>query len=143
MSRLGGILNKIARGEIVGMEETMCFEILRFGTYEKCVIKDTPYYLRLAKAGFYYDSVSGFVCYCCGKSFSKWKATDDPLIIHRNVSPSCKFITANHEVNIPVQGKRMGGNKKFHPFLDCVFVESKTEYYFIISCIQLNILEVK
>lgn len=109
MTRTTEVLNKIFRGEDVSTVETMRVEILRYGTFEKCATKDTPYYLRLAKAGFYYDADGCFVSYCCGKRFNKWKATDDPLIIHRNVSPSCKFITANHEVNIPVPGKRMGG----------------------------------
>lgn len=111
MTSLVDFINKIARGKDASTEETMHFEILRYGTFEKCAKKDTPYYLRLAKAGFYYDADGCFVCYCCGKRFSKWKATDDPLIIHRNVSPSCKFITTNDEVNIPVPGKRIGGYK--------------------------------
>ncbi|XP_041354958.1 uncharacterized protein LOC121372607 [Gigantopelta aegis] len=58
---------------------------------------------RLAAAGFYHSGLDDQVtCYSCGMTHRKWRRTDDPMEIHRRVSPGCRFVL-NQEENHPVE----------------------------------------
>lgn len=97
------ILNRIQTGECVPPDESMQFEELRLLTMETFPIADEGFRKKLAKSGFYYAAIGDeVVCYCCGKLFSKWNLENDPLDVHRNSSPNCKFLVTNLTVNVPL-----------------------------------------
>lgn len=56
---------------------------------------------RLARAGFYFTGESDQVrCFSCQKTVGNWHQGDTPVERHREVSPSCKFLSCAHRRNI-------------------------------------------
>lgn len=97
------ILNKIASGEHVPPEVSMRYEMLRFCSLRSYPQGNKPFLIRFAQSGFYYASNGDeVVCYCCAKRVSSWTSQDDPLQVHRQISPTCRFLTNNAEVNVPI-----------------------------------------
>jgi hypothetical protein len=57
--------------------------------------------IRLAEAGFYYDSsktardasnAHEVVCYSCGVTYGRWSASYNPVAIHRRLNPDCNHV---------------------------------------------------
>lgn len=47
---------------------------------------------QMARAGFYYTGVKDRVeCMYCFEKFDNWCHSDDPLVVHKRVSPYCAF----------------------------------------------------
>ncbi|KAG9272542.1 E3 ubiquitin-protein ligase XIAP [Astyanax mexicanus] len=56
---------------------------------------------RLARAGFYFTGQSDQVrCFSCQKTVENWHQGDTPVERHREVSPSCKFLSCAHRRNL-------------------------------------------
>ncbi|XP_068181619.1 E3 ubiquitin-protein ligase XIAP isoform X2 [Antennarius striatus] len=52
---------------------------------------------RLARAGFYFTGHADQVrCFCCKKTVENWCRGDAPVERHKEVSPSCKFLSCIH-----------------------------------------------
>ncbi|KAH3803500.1 hypothetical protein DPMN_131762 [Dreissena polymorpha] len=101
VEELRRIVEKTVLGEPVPAQESMRFELLRSCTYRTFPKDGKPDVRKLAEAGFYYASNSDeVICYCCYKRISNWKADDDPMAIHRRISPECRFFTDAATVNV-------------------------------------------
>lgn len=71
----------------------MEFNFNRFRTFLYYPLQIPPASLY-AKAGFYYSGESDTVtCFECGISISNWKASHDPLDVHKTHSPDCPYIS--------------------------------------------------
>ncbi|KAJ3588394.1 hypothetical protein NHX12_011987 [Muraenolepis orangiensis] len=54
---------------------------------------------KLARAGFYFTGPADRVrCFSCQKTVENWCREDRPVERHKEVSPSCKFLTCAHRV---------------------------------------------
>ena len=97
------ILDRIAKGEIVGAQDSMKFEILRLCTYRNYPSEGKPFRIQLASAGLYYASNGDeVVCYTCGLRRAGWNEKDKPLEIHKQIRSSCAFLVRNDSVNVPI-----------------------------------------
>ncbi|KAJ8311085.1 hypothetical protein KUTeg_011362 [Tegillarca granosa] len=86
-------------------KEVMQSEWMRISTFANFPLKSPVNTLKLAAAGFYYQNKFDEVtCFSCGRKYSGWKTGDDPMRIHRNISPHCRFITEGQSGNIAVGG---------------------------------------
>lgn len=95
-------------------EKRMKYEILRFCSFENYPTENKPYMTRFAQAGFYYDGNGDeVICYCCTKRKRNWSAGDNPMEVHKNMSPFCRFLTKNREVNIPVGPEELPSGDTF------------------------------
>ncbi|CAJ1058240.1 E3 ubiquitin-protein ligase XIAP [Xyrichtys novacula] len=60
---------------------------------------------RLARAGFYFTGHADRVrCFSCNKTVEKWGAGDTPVERHKEVSPTCKFLSCIHRPNLSLIG---------------------------------------
>lgn len=97
------VIDRMARGIHVSPEESMRYEMLRFATFQNYPEQDKPFRIRFAQAGFYYAANKDeVVCYCCRKRLGQWSETDDPMAVHLKMSPTCRFLKENAEVNFPL-----------------------------------------
>ena len=77
-------------------------ESVRYGSFEHFLMTSAwPH--RLAAAGFYHSGPDNQVtCYSCGMTYSNWRRTDDPMDVHKRLSPTCRFIRGLEE-NHPIE----------------------------------------
>ncbi|XP_034546311.1 E3 ubiquitin-protein ligase XIAP [Notolabrus celidotus] len=55
---------------------------------------------RLARAGFYFTGQADRVrCFSCQKTVENWCSGDTPVERHKEVSPTCKFLSCTHRPN--------------------------------------------
>ncbi|XP_023251657.1 E3 ubiquitin-protein ligase XIAP isoform X1 [Seriola lalandi dorsalis] len=55
---------------------------------------------RLARAGFYFTGQADRVrCFCCKKTVENWCMGDTPVERHKEVSPSCTFLSCTHRTS--------------------------------------------
>ncbi|XP_069027497.1 E3 ubiquitin-protein ligase XIAP [Embiotoca jacksoni] len=55
---------------------------------------------RLARAGFYFTGHADRVrCFSCQKTVENWCTGDTPVERHKEVSPSCRFLSCTHRTN--------------------------------------------
>ncbi|XP_071759487.1 E3 ubiquitin-protein ligase XIAP [Centroberyx gerrardi] len=55
---------------------------------------------RLARAGFYFTGHADRVrCFSCQKTVENWCGGDTPVERHKEVSPSCKFLSCTHRAS--------------------------------------------
>lgn len=55
---------------------------------------------RLARAGFYFTGEADRVrCFSCRKTVENWCRGDTPVERHKEVSPSCRFLSCTHRTN--------------------------------------------
>jgi hypothetical protein len=54
--------------------------------------------IRLARVGFYYTGQSSATkCFSCGIIYKDWTSGDDPMTVHRRLSPSCDIVRHNRQ----------------------------------------------
>jgi hypothetical protein len=74
----------------MALEESMFNNLLRIHSFNNFPRQVNIFTSFLARAGFYYTGVSDEVpCYACGITHIKWTSRDDPIAIHRSLTPSC------------------------------------------------------
>ena len=57
---------------------------------------------QLASVGFFYTGVRTKVqCFSCGLSYEEWRRGDIPLLVHRKLSPLCKFLNTLISKGVP------------------------------------------
>ncbi|KAK3585624.1 hypothetical protein CHS0354_004541 [Potamilus streckersoni] len=114
---------RLLRGTPPEERERMSYEWLRLQTFINYPASAPGSGIRLARAGFYYSGNSTVtVCYACGGQHSGWNFHDDPLEIHRRISPDCPFLRGNPTYpNVPIMqegeliGSQMGSNTSNTP----------------------------
>ncbi|KAJ8307050.1 hypothetical protein KUTeg_015134 [Tegillarca granosa] len=85
-------------------KEAMQSEWMRISTFANFPLKSPVNTIKLAAAGFYYQNKTDEVtCFSCGRKYSGWKIGDDPMRIHQNISPHCRFVTGSQSGNIAVK----------------------------------------
>ena len=71
---------------------------------------------QLASVGFFYTRVGTKVqCFSCGLSYEEWKRGDIPLIVHRKLSPLCKFLNTLISKGVPTPTPITGPLPPFPP----------------------------
>ncbi|XP_052216294.1 uncharacterized protein LOC127834471 [Dreissena polymorpha] len=101
LRKLYDIVERTLKHESVPAQESMMFELLRLCTFRTFPKDKKPDVNAFSAAGFYYASKNDeVICYSCYKRISNWGNSDDPSIVHRRISPECKFNTNNSEVNV-------------------------------------------
>ncbi|KAK3099468.1 hypothetical protein FSP39_004935 [Pinctada imbricata] len=74
--------------------ERMQFDMFRTSTFSEFPKNSPVSTLMLAKAGFYYEGKEDEVkCFKCGKKYRNWQPLDDPIQIHRAISPLCPIVS--------------------------------------------------
>jgi hypothetical protein len=72
---------------------TMSHELLRLSSLSTFSRTIDISMIRLARAGFYYIGQSSETkCFSCGISYKDWTSGDDPMTVHRRLSPSCDIV---------------------------------------------------
>jgi hypothetical protein len=52
--------------------------------------------IRLAQSGFYHTGQGRETkCYSCGVTYRDWTSSDNPMRVHRRISPSCSLVINN------------------------------------------------
>lgn len=71
------------------MDKTM----FRYGSYSTFPQDVEVFPSHLADAGFYYEGNGDeVVCFSCGVKYKGWKKGDNPMNVHRMLSPHCRFL---------------------------------------------------
>ncbi|KAL5010541.1 hypothetical protein ScPMuIL_012846 [Solemya velum] len=100
---LDELFSKVARNENPTTDEMMSFELMRLSSFHNCPGLSDQSWLRLAQAGFYYPGQGDqLTCFCCGLRRGGWQSGENPMRIHRELSPHCPFVNSQESVNIPV-----------------------------------------
>ncbi|XP_046545605.1 LOW QUALITY PROTEIN: baculoviral IAP repeat-containing protein 7-like [Haliotis rubra] len=86
----------------MGIVEEMKFEALRLKTFAQWMLLDSASPIRLAKAGFFYTGNEDVVkCFSCDIVKGGWNRNMNPMLVHRELNPSCSFCQNETDVNIP------------------------------------------
>lgn len=97
------VLDKLSKGMKVPVEEQMKHEMLRLRSFQGYPTENKPFVIRFAQAGFYYSGRGDeVVCFVCMIRVRNWKEADDPMKVHKSMSPSCQFLINKAAVNIPI-----------------------------------------
>ncbi|CAC5404971.1 BIRC2_3 [Mytilus coruscus] len=79
----------------VSHNESMSNELLRVSSYISFPREISVSLIKMAKTGFYYIDGRKTKCFSCGVIYDKWKSGDDPIVVHRMLSPSCALVAQN------------------------------------------------
>ncbi|KAK3091939.1 hypothetical protein FSP39_023847 [Pinctada imbricata] len=100
---LDPILERFNTPDPPNRSETMSFELLRLCTLHDFPHRNAPSLVRLTQAGFYYEGNDDeVVCFSCNVRKRNWNVNDDPMAVHRKLSPNCPFINGTGTQNVPV-----------------------------------------
>lgn len=71
---------------------------------------------RLARAGFYFTGHADRVrCFSCQMTVENWSRGDTPVERHREVSPTCRFLSCTHGTNLnPSCGTRLTNGSTYN-----------------------------
>ncbi|XP_076083713.1 baculoviral IAP repeat-containing protein 7-like [Mytilus galloprovincialis] len=89
---LTNYFESISSGEPVSHGESMSNELLRVSSYSSFPREININLIKMAKTGFYYIDGRKTKCFSCGITYDRWKSGDDPVVIHKMLSPSCALL---------------------------------------------------
>ncbi|VDI00849.1 baculoviral IAP repeat-containing protein 2/3 [Mytilus galloprovincialis] len=89
---LTNYFESISSGTPVSHGESMSNELLRLSSYSSFPREININLIKMAKTGFYYIDGRKTKCFSCGITYDKWKSGDDPVVIHKMLSPSCALV---------------------------------------------------
>ncbi|XP_052097142.1 baculoviral IAP repeat-containing protein 7-A-like isoform X3 [Mytilus californianus] len=89
---LRSYFESFSSGTTVSHGESMSNELLRVSSYSTFPREISINLIKMAKTGFYYIDGRKTKCFSCGVTYDKWKTGDDPVVIHRMLSPSCALV---------------------------------------------------
>ncbi|VDI16851.1 Hypothetical predicted protein [Mytilus galloprovincialis] len=93
-SNMDKYFNNIANGQIQRANDSMSIEMLRIYSLRNFPRKINISMIRLARAGFYSTGNSTeTICFRCGVIYRDWISGDDPMHIHRHLSPTCDLVS--------------------------------------------------
>ncbi|XP_071143600.1 baculoviral IAP repeat-containing protein 7-like [Mytilus edulis] len=72
--------------------DSMSNELLRVSSYSNFPRDISINLIKMAKTGFYYIDGRKTKCFSCGSIYDRWKSGDDPVVIHKMLSPSCALL---------------------------------------------------
>ncbi|XP_071143576.1 baculoviral IAP repeat-containing protein 7-like [Mytilus edulis] len=72
--------------------DSMSNELLRVSSYSNFPREISINLIKMAKTGFYYIDGRKTKCFSCGITYDRWKSGDDPVVIHKILSPSCALL---------------------------------------------------
>ncbi|CAG2242596.1 unnamed protein product [Mytilus edulis] len=72
--------------------DSMSNELLRVSSYSNFPRDISINLIKMAKTGFYYIDGRKTKCFSCGITYDRWKSGDDPVVIHKMLSPSCALL---------------------------------------------------
>ncbi|KAK3100663.1 hypothetical protein FSP39_023359 [Pinctada imbricata] len=108
---LGEYYREIESNPRMTFKERMQYDMLRTSTFSKFPTNSPVSTLMLSKAGFYYEgNADEVVCFKCDVKHRNWKHLDNPALIHREISPSCPFVS-NLENGNPVNNAATASNR--------------------------------
>jgi len=86
-------LESLSSGTCAVSNESMSNELLRLSSLSTFPREIDISMTRLARAGFYHLGNSGdTTCFSCGIMYNKWKSGDDPIAVHKKLSPTCNLV---------------------------------------------------
>lgn len=90
-SSLSTYFSRLLMGYEFSVEEKMQYEMLRVQTFQDLPATCHASPLRLARTGFFSDGTNDeVVCFSCGVRYRNWQKRDDPMEVHRRISPECR-----------------------------------------------------
>ncbi|WAR06732.1 BIR7A-like protein [Mya arenaria] len=97
------------------------FEFCRLASFKEWPTESPVFAIRLSKAGFYHTGLQDEVtCYLCGIKRSEWQESDNPVDIHRTLSPDCAFFEESDEQNVPFGIESANGESEYIQRLNSV-----------------------
>jgi len=100
---LDPLFQNINNGEISSQNGGMNFEWMRLKTFASFSSETNPRPIVLSRIGFYYTGRGKEVqCYSCGATYSDWTQHDDPVQVHRRISPQCRHLAGKDDRNVSV-----------------------------------------
>ncbi|CAC5380852.1 BIRC2_3 [Mytilus coruscus] len=102
-SSLSTYFSRMLMGYEFSVEEKMQYEMLRVQTFQDLPATCHASPLRLARTGFFSTGINDeVVCFSCGVRYKNWQKRDDPMEIHRRISPECRMVNRRETRNIPI-----------------------------------------
>ena len=94
------VLEDLLRIRVFPYSTPICFpmsdEMLRIASLSTFPRNIDISLIRLARAGFYItDRGNETKCYSCGVTYNNWNSGDNPMVVHRHISPKCDIVTQN------------------------------------------------
>lgn len=101
-SNMDKYFNSMAKGQGQRINDSMSVEMLRIYSLRNFPRNINISMVRLARAGFYSTGNSTETrCFRCGVIYRDWISGDDPINIHRRISPTCDlFVNGNRHDTI-------------------------------------------
>lgn len=85
------------------IDDLMRNEWARYSSFKSCPASSPALPSNLAKAGFYFIGPNDQVrCFSCKRLHSGWRFDDKPIVIHKNLSPQCRFLQEAESGNVPI-----------------------------------------
>ncbi|XP_052096884.1 baculoviral IAP repeat-containing protein 2-like isoform X8 [Mytilus californianus] len=101
---LNTYFDSLSSGSAISTDESMSNSLLRLHSFNNFPRSVDIFVSNLSKAGFYFTGNDDNVqCYACGITYRNWKRGDNPLEIHRRLSPSCPHL---RNCNIVTNGQQ-------------------------------------
>ncbi|XP_063408038.1 baculoviral IAP repeat-containing protein 3-like isoform X2 [Mytilus trossulus] len=92
-SNMDKYFNNMANGQSQRANESMSVEMIRIYSLRNFPRNINISMIRLARAGFYSTGNSTETrCFRCGVTYRNWISGDDPMHIHRHLSPTCDLV---------------------------------------------------
>ncbi|CAG2242643.1 BIRC2_3 [Mytilus edulis] len=93
-SSMDKYFNNMANGQSQRANDSMSVEMLRIYSLRNFPRNINISMIRLARAGFYSTGNSTETrCFRCGVIYRDWISGDDPMHIHRHLSPTCDLVS--------------------------------------------------
>lgn len=88
-------------GENGGLETDSCVDFSRLNnrveSFQGSTLAQKVPPERLARAGFFFTGTADRVrCFSCSHTVENWHSGDTPVLRHKEVSPSCRFLMCTH-----------------------------------------------
>ncbi|XP_062949997.1 baculoviral IAP repeat-containing protein 3 [Cynocephalus volans] len=92
--------NLMKNANMFELKYDLSCELYRMSTYSTFPTGVPISERSLARAGFYYTGVNDKVkCFCCGLMLDNWKKGDNPIVKHKKLYPSCRFVQNLNSAN--------------------------------------------
>ena len=90
---LNSYFESLISGNEMPQDELMSNDLLRISSFRNFPSCVNLFASSLSKAGFYFTGRADEVrCYACGVTYKNWTSRDNPVEIHKMLSPSCSHV---------------------------------------------------
>lgn len=107
-----------AKNPHMDLTDKLKYEIIRYSTFSKYEKYSSIAFMKLSRAGFYYDRLSDLVrCFKCKYKYDIHNCSnEEPMDIHYKYSPQCSFVRENYSASHNASG--VVGEDTNHPEID-------------------------